>query len=1284
MAVQAAGLPLAPRPLPPEGSLTVPAGTEVLLQDSVVLSFGTNAPLTGSSTASTGPKAPPPPRGGTIDSIFNAFKLKATGAPPSPSDPPPSSLPSSFGSLRYIAPTIDGSSIVASLKPEAYAKNITQWNRAVVGYIIGKVPVYIPFLQFLKMRWKPKGEMQLHLHENGFFTVKFDLDEDMNSVLEGGPWTMDHRPFILRKWSPEVRMEQERLSSIPIWIRLPNLPLHLWEEDCLSRIGSIFGIPLYADSATLRCSRASYARICVEVQASTTLPDSILVEVSPGLRESFKVDYDWKPTACKFCQTFGHDEACCIMKPTTETTIPPAKGDKAVTGAVTSNGKGKQPQQRQEVRKSHHNSTGKMLPDAMKASILTSKQGEVHSEGRIASTGQQQVQHKGAEGYPNIESTSTPTERTIVESFLLSQACKERGLEQQKVDPLKEVNESGLPAPPDVGTTLLKESSSSSQPKDTMELNSDLEVFPPPYLFASPQSHQESHLEKKSKSRNKSGGLPSQPPKDHNLKKANTKKSKVAARDRLLLWNEMRNLVPISMHDQWIVGGDFNEIRYCHEKNGSDLFYSRRMARFNECIADCNLQDLRALGTQFSWSNNQDRRISGKLDRVVVNTKWLHQNANGYVQYHSAGLSDHSPLQAWEHHPGLTEVVQKAWKAKFVGSPMFILVKKLQHLKVILKDWNKEVFGPIHSTLNICKQRLEAIQQAVLIDPQNMELVEQERNTKEEYLLMLQKEESFLRQKSRQQWLSDGDRNSKFFYSATKSRIAKNTIRKVELADGSVSEDPKVIQDYAVEYYKRLLTPTSDHPIPQMGNFASLSSIEREALCSPVSDNEIKKALFSMRPQSSPGPDGYPAHFFQTFWLVVQSDFIAAVASFFCNGSLNTPSAKGRSCIKVDLRKAFDSVRWDFLEAVMLGDGTIPKQHAVKWANICIPKKEGGLGLKSLQDWNDAAMGVRFWEIASNHCSLWASWMRKKYLQKNNIWTIMPSSSSSSSWKSILKARNWIRQSTKYVVFTGETINLCWGPPKAVNLNCFISEGKWRKPLRWPSSFDPLWGEIAEIEIGGIVPDVLIWTGAKSGSPSYRTAWEYVRKKGAPTPWSMSIWHPIQPPRRSFLCWQAALDRLPTLQRLLSQQLVASDTCMLCSRWSESAEHLFIHCSYSAYVWGAITKSMGMSRARHPSLPDHFIWFSSLGSTTEQMVFRFLLTQEIAAVVVEGAAVEEVAVTDASTEEGGVGGGGGGEVVVGNTVEDNESASLTSSSKSAPYMEVLGCDRAVVHPNVNP
>ncbi|KAK1272713.1 hypothetical protein QJS04_geneDACA021438 [Acorus gramineus] len=156
----------------------------------------------------------------------------------------PSSSLSNERSLSFIPPRVDDKESIVVLNPVSFKPLIQHWENVIVGYIIGKSPVYTPFLQFLKKKWKPKADFQLFLHGNGFFTIKFDLEEDCNFVLEGGPWTMEHRPFILRKWSPELRMEQERLSSIPIWVRFPNLPLNLWNLDCLSRIGSLIGTPL--------------------------------------------------------------------------------------------------------------------------------------------------------------------------------------------------------------------------------------------------------------------------------------------------------------------------------------------------------------------------------------------------------------------------------------------------------------------------------------------------------------------------------------------------------------------------------------------------------------------------------------------------------------------------------------------------------------------------------------------------------------------------------------------------------------------------------------------------------------------------------------------------------------------------------------------------------------------------------------------------------------------------------------------------------------------------------
>jgi len=37
-------------------------------------------------------------------------------------------------------------------------------------------------------------------------------------------------------------------------------------------------------------------------------------------------------------------------------------------------------------------------------------------------------------------------------------------------------------------------------------------------------------------------------------------------------------------------------------------------------------------------------------------------------------------------------------------------------------------------------------------------------------------------------------------------------------------------------------------------------------LITPIEEKEVKEALFQMFPTNAPGPDGFPAHFFQRHW----------------------------------------------------------------------------------------------------------------------------------------------------------------------------------------------------------------------------------------------------------------------------------------------------------------------------------------------------------------------------------------------------------------------------------
>jgi mannosylglycoprotein endo-beta-mannosidase len=45
-------------------------------------------------------------------------------------------------------------------------------------------------------------------------------------------------------------------------------------------------------------------------------------------------------------------------------------------------------------------------------------------------------------------------------------------------------------------------------------------------------------------------------------------------------------------------------------------------------------------------------------------------------------------------------------------------------------------------------------------------------------------------------------------------------------------------------------------------------------LTAPYSEEEVNKAIFQMEHNKAPGPDGFPAEFYQTFWDTIKSDLL--------------------------------------------------------------------------------------------------------------------------------------------------------------------------------------------------------------------------------------------------------------------------------------------------------------------------------------------------------------------------------------------------------------------------
>ena len=51
----------------------------------------------------------------------------------------------------------------------------------------------------------------------------------------------------------------------------------------------------------------------------------------------------------------------------------------------------------------------------------------------------------------------------------------------------------------------------------------------------------------------------------------------------------------------------------------------------------------------------------------------------------------------------------------------------------------------------------------------------------------------------------------------------------------------------------------------------------------------------------------------------------------------------------------------------------------VKWETVCLPKQNGGLGIKDIRTFNKALLGKWRWDLFHKHKELWARILASKY-----------------------------------------------------------------------------------------------------------------------------------------------------------------------------------------------------------------------------------------------------------------------------------------------------------------
>ncbi|XP_024195608.1 uncharacterized protein LOC112198716 [Rosa chinensis] len=206
-------------------------------------------------------------------------------------------------------------------------------------------------------------------------------------------------------------------------------------------------------------------------------------------------------------------------------------------------------------------------------------------------------------------------------------------------------------------------------------------------------------------------------------------------------------------------------------------------------------------------------------------------------------------------------------------------------LSSALSKWNREIFGHLFQKKKRILARIGGIQKAC-DRYENPFLIKLEAELIHDYESILNQENLFWKQKSRDKWLQGGDRNTKFFHLTTLVRRRKNKIEGLFDSNGNWFTDSASMKNIAVDFFTNLFSsPIAEDTrfiIPWL--FPEIDQDVLNNICKPVSLLEVKDSLFAIGGLKAPGFDGFPAIFFQYHWQLYSCEISNVVNDAFRSG----------------------------------------------------------------------------------------------------------------------------------------------------------------------------------------------------------------------------------------------------------------------------------------------------------------------------------------------------------------------------------------------------------------
>jgi hypothetical protein len=285
------------------------------------------------------------------------------------------------------------------------------------------------------------------------------------------------------------------------------------------------------------------------------------------------------------------------------------------------------------------------------------------------------------------------------------------------------------------------------------------------------------------------------------------------------------------------------------------------MSAFRDAVLLCELKDLGFSGLPFTYDNGRSGRANVKvrLDRAFADDRWRDIFSDATVVHLVSPCSDHCPVLVklareisprpakkckryeimWERDHALPEIIADAWQEQGPKVDLGDVNVALKKVMEVLHAWGGRKFG------NVTRELLRLRSKLAKLYEENASMQEI-RSTLDVMNELLYREEMLWLQRSRIEWLKEGDRNTKFFHRKAVWRARKNKIKFLKDQDGVVQDAPSEMERMATSYFQSVYTrDPSIQTRPVVELFGEVISDDvNESLCKPFTVQEISDALF--------------------------------------------------------------------------------------------------------------------------------------------------------------------------------------------------------------------------------------------------------------------------------------------------------------------------------------------------------------------------------------------------------------------------------------------------------